>query len=85
MKQLVNNQIYLTNGHPALFEENAAYQPVPIIGEVGFELFHQGRFGLFGGYVSLLNRYGGKTRAVLHNRKPFANELVSDPRLKRSR
>ena len=39
MKQLVENQIYLTNGHPTPFEKNAAYQPVPVIGEVGFDLF----------------------------------------------
>jgi hypothetical protein len=71
VEQLVENHIDLTNGHPTLFKKNTAYQPVPFIGDVGFELFQQGRFGLLSGYVSLLNRYRGKTRAVLNGRNSF--------------
>ena len=71
MEQLVENHIDLTNGHPTLFKENTAYQPMPVVGNIGFELFQQGRFGLFGGYASLFNRYGGETRAMLNGRNSF--------------
>jgi hypothetical protein len=77
VKQLVQNRIYLTHGHPTLFKENTANQPVPFIGDVGIDLLEQSRFGLFSGYVSLSNRYRGKTRAVLNGRNSFVNRVPS--------
>ena len=68
MEQVVKNRIDLPNGHPAFFKKDTAYQPVPLVGEVDLQLCRQGRFGLFGVYVSIVNRYGGKTRAVFHAR-----------------
>lgn len=65
-EQLIENRIYLINGHPTLFKKNTAYQPMPSTGDVGFELLQQGIFGLFAGYVSLSNCYRGETRTVLN-------------------
>jgi hypothetical protein len=77
VKQLIENRIYLIGGHPTLFKKNTAYQPMAVVGDVGFDLLQQGRFGLFGGYVSLSNRYRGETRTVLNGRYSFLNRVAA--------